>query len=381
MLLNAGVFNSLTCKCASRHSGVQFFDIKPPKSGPYPSVFPHFDLQICFAPQRRAIFEHRNFQNGSYTLSFLTFWLSNVLRATGACHFWTSELPKWLRECTHEHPSVWPISAVHRTIGSSDQDHRIRGSSDHRISGPADHRIIGSSDQRTSGPSDHRTVGSADHRIIGPSDHRISGSADHRISGSSDHRTSGSSDHRTIGPADHRIIGPSDQRMIGSSDHRAMDRRTMRPITIFTLPPDHRIIGPSRIVGPSDQRIIGPADHIIWSSDHQMHIWWSSDQDLYGPLKWSDINGRVDVWSGDGCVFFRFPVLQLFTLPSCQASKLHSMIISSSASLILGLCKLCFCVRASWQHFGILTWDLYVRPRRKNSASHATRFWVDGWPV
>ena len=65
MLLNAGVFNSLTCKCASRHSGVQFFDIKPPKSGPYPSVFPHFDLQICFAPQRRAIFEHRNVQNGS----------------------------------------------------------------------------------------------------------------------------------------------------------------------------------------------------------------------------------------------------------------------------------------------------------------------------
>ena len=60
MLQNAGVFNILTCKCASRHSGVQFFDIKPPKSGPYPSVFPHFDLQICFAPQPRAIFEHRD---------------------------------------------------------------------------------------------------------------------------------------------------------------------------------------------------------------------------------------------------------------------------------------------------------------------------------
>ena len=98
MLLNAGVFNSLTCKCASRHSGVQFFDIKPPKSGPYPSVFPHFDLQICFAPQRRAIFEHRNVQNGSGIVVFSTFWLTNVLRATAAWHFGTSELPKWLRD-------------------------------------------------------------------------------------------------------------------------------------------------------------------------------------------------------------------------------------------------------------------------------------------
>ena len=99
MLQNAGVFNSLTCKCASRHSGVQFFDIKPPKSGPYPSVFPHFDLQICFAPQRRAIFEHRNFQNGSAHVVFCAFWLANALRATAACNFLTSQLPKWLREC------------------------------------------------------------------------------------------------------------------------------------------------------------------------------------------------------------------------------------------------------------------------------------------
>ena len=52
-----------------------FFDIKPPKSGPYPSVFPHFDLQMCFAPQRRAIFADRNFKNGSRNEVFCTFWL------------------------------------------------------------------------------------------------------------------------------------------------------------------------------------------------------------------------------------------------------------------------------------------------------------------
>ena len=99
MLQNAGVLYILPCKCASRHSGVQFFDIKPPKSGPYPSVFPHFDLQICFAPQRRCIFQQRNFQNGSAHVVFCAFWLANVLRATGAWHFSPSQLPKWLREC------------------------------------------------------------------------------------------------------------------------------------------------------------------------------------------------------------------------------------------------------------------------------------------
>ena len=61
--------------------------------------FPHFDLQICFAPQRRAIFEHRNVQNGSEIVVFCAFGLANVLRATAAWHFGTSELPKWLRQC------------------------------------------------------------------------------------------------------------------------------------------------------------------------------------------------------------------------------------------------------------------------------------------
>ena len=62
-------------------------------------VFVHFHLQMCFAPQPRAIFQHRNFKDGSDTVSFLAFSLANVLRATAACHFSTSELQKWLREC------------------------------------------------------------------------------------------------------------------------------------------------------------------------------------------------------------------------------------------------------------------------------------------
>ena len=46
----------LTCKCASRHNSVHFFDISTSKSAPRPRCFVHFDLQMCFAPQRRASF-------------------------------------------------------------------------------------------------------------------------------------------------------------------------------------------------------------------------------------------------------------------------------------------------------------------------------------
>ena len=49
--------------------------------------FVHFDLEMCFAPQRRALFRHLNFQKSSDTEVFCTFWLPNVLRATTACNF------------------------------------------------------------------------------------------------------------------------------------------------------------------------------------------------------------------------------------------------------------------------------------------------------
>ena len=46
----------LTSKCASRHNGVHFFDISTSKSGPRMVCFVHFEIEMCFAPQRRAIF-------------------------------------------------------------------------------------------------------------------------------------------------------------------------------------------------------------------------------------------------------------------------------------------------------------------------------------
>ena len=77
----------LTSKCASRHNGVRFFDISTSKSGPTMVCFVHFDLETCFAPQRRALFRHLNFQKWSEREVFLAFSLTNVLRATTACNF------------------------------------------------------------------------------------------------------------------------------------------------------------------------------------------------------------------------------------------------------------------------------------------------------
>ena len=82
-----GVLYILTSKCASRHNGVHFFDIWSSKSGPNLVCFVHFDFEMCFAPQRRALFRHLNFQKWSEHGVFCTFWLGNVLRATAACNF------------------------------------------------------------------------------------------------------------------------------------------------------------------------------------------------------------------------------------------------------------------------------------------------------
>ena len=55
----------LTFKCALRHNGMHFFDMSTSKSGPNIVCFSYFDLEMCFVPQRRALFRHVNFQTWS----------------------------------------------------------------------------------------------------------------------------------------------------------------------------------------------------------------------------------------------------------------------------------------------------------------------------
>ena len=87
----------LTWKCASHHSGVHFFDISSSKSGPELTCFVHFELETCFAPQRRTLFRHLHFQKWSEHGVLCTFWLGNLLCTTAACTFSTSHLPKVVR--------------------------------------------------------------------------------------------------------------------------------------------------------------------------------------------------------------------------------------------------------------------------------------------
>ena len=98
MVRTPSVLNILTSKCASRHNGVHFFNIRSSKSGANMWCFVHFDFEMCFAPQRRALFRHLNCQKWSGPGVFCTSSLRNVLRATTACTFSTSQLPKVVRE-------------------------------------------------------------------------------------------------------------------------------------------------------------------------------------------------------------------------------------------------------------------------------------------
>ena len=69
-------------------SSCNFVDIRTPKSDSERKCFVHFHFQMCFSPQRRAIFRHQNFKKCSDTVCFLAFSLPNVLFATAACNFW-----------------------------------------------------------------------------------------------------------------------------------------------------------------------------------------------------------------------------------------------------------------------------------------------------
>ena len=89
-------FHILTSKCASRHDGVHLFEISTSKSGPTLVCFVHFDFET-------------------------------LLRATTACNFSTSQLPKVARswcvlysltsKCASRHNGVPFLSIFHLSSG------------------------------------------------------------------------------------------------------------------------------------------------------------------------------------------------------------------------------------------------------------------------
>ena len=71
---------------------------------------------MCFAPQRRALFLHLNFQKWSENGVFCTFSLRNVLRATTACTFSTSQLPKVVRSWCVLYILTWKCASRHNGV-------------------------------------------------------------------------------------------------------------------------------------------------------------------------------------------------------------------------------------------------------------------------
>ena len=72
--------------------------------------------KLFCAPQRRALFRHLNFQKWSENGVFCTFWLGNVLRATTACTFSTSQLPKVVRTPSVLYILTWKCASRHNGV-------------------------------------------------------------------------------------------------------------------------------------------------------------------------------------------------------------------------------------------------------------------------
>ena len=90
MRQNAGILDILTWKYASRHSGVQFFN--------------------------RSFFRHLNWKKYGKTQVFLTFWLGNMLLATTACNFSTSQLQKVVRDRQFFNILTWKCASRHSGV-------------------------------------------------------------------------------------------------------------------------------------------------------------------------------------------------------------------------------------------------------------------------
>ena len=75
-----------------------------------------YNLEMCFARQWRALFRHLNFQKWSEPGVFCTFWLGNVLRATTACTFSTSQLPKVVWQWCVLYILTWKCASRHNGV-------------------------------------------------------------------------------------------------------------------------------------------------------------------------------------------------------------------------------------------------------------------------
>ena len=83
------------------------------KSAPTLVCCVHFDLEMCFAPQRRPNVRHLNFQKWSETVSFFTLLTSRASRHNGVQLF-ISHLARWLRTRRFSQPTFRPYKSLEK---------------------------------------------------------------------------------------------------------------------------------------------------------------------------------------------------------------------------------------------------------------------------
>ena len=109
---SCGVLYILTWNCASRHNGVHFFDISTSKSGPTLRCFVHFDLEMCFAPQRRALFRHLQLPKVVRTPGVLYILTWKCASRHNGVQFFIAPVASWLRTRRFSEPTFRPSLAT-----------------------------------------------------------------------------------------------------------------------------------------------------------------------------------------------------------------------------------------------------------------------------
>ena len=88
-------------------------------------VFVHVDFKMCFAPQRRALFRHLNFQKWSENGVCLYILTSKCASRHNGVHFFMSHLASWLRTRRFSEPTFRPSGATNHWKNTVNRDFPI----------------------------------------------------------------------------------------------------------------------------------------------------------------------------------------------------------------------------------------------------------------
>ena len=106
----------LTSQCASHHNGVHFLNIATSKSAPNMVCFVHFEFQMCFAPQRRALFQHLNFQKWSEPAVCLCILTSKCASHHNGVHLFDISTSKSAPELSALYILTWKCASHHNGV-------------------------------------------------------------------------------------------------------------------------------------------------------------------------------------------------------------------------------------------------------------------------